>query len=264
MKYKIGYCQFQPKFLDRDYNLDKMYDMVKDIEADLIVFPELATSGYCFESQDQVKDLAEDFHDSPTFHKFSELSSKTNTSYVIGLPEFENGQFYNSAILINPDQTFYVYQKTHLFYNEKKFFAPGKTGLHVFPAKNNVKVGMMICFDWIFPEAARTLALKGAQLIAHPANLVLPWCQEAMKIRSLENRVFTITANRIGKESAFDEELTFTGMSQITSTVGEVIDRAQEQEELVFISEIEIDKATNKSVTAKNDIFSDRRVELYF
>ena len=62
------------------------------------------------------------------------------------------------------------------------------------------RVGVMICFDWIFPEAARILALEGADVIAHPSNLVLPWCQRAMPIRALENGVYTVTANRIGEE----------------------------------------------------------------
>ncbi|PID29960.1 MAG: beta-ureidopropionase [Candidatus Cloacimonadota bacterium] len=264
MKFKTGYCQFQPEFLKRDENIDKMRETVKNIDADLIVFPELATSGYCFESKEQVKKISENVSDSPTFHKFSQLASENNTGYVIGFVEEEDGYFYNSAMLVNPDQTFYVYRKTHLFYNEKKFFSPGTTGLHVYPTKNNVRVGMMICFDWIFPEAARTLSLKGAQILAHPANLVLPWCQEAMKIRSLENRVFSVTANRIGKEKYFDEELIFTGMSQITNTTGEIIKRAEEKSEEVFVTEIEIDEANNKSVTSENDIFSDRREEFYF
>jgi predicted amidohydrolase len=83
-----------------------------------------------------------------------------------------------------------------------------------------VKVGMMICFDWIFPESARTLALKGAQIIAHPSNLVLSYCQQAMFTRAVENRVFTITANRTGTEINGDKELYFTGKSVIVDTKG--------------------------------------------
>jgi len=75
---------------------------------------------------------------------------------------------------------------------------------------------MMICFDWFFPESARTLALKGAQLILHPSNLVMPYCQDAMITRSIENRVFSITSNRIGREGGYN----FTGKSQIVSFDG--------------------------------------------
>ncbi|MEZ4690386.1 MAG: nitrilase-related carbon-nitrogen hydrolase [Ignavibacteria bacterium] len=76
---------------------------------------------------------------------------------------------------------------------------------------------MMICFDWFFPETARTLALKGAQIICHPSNLVMAYCQTAMFTRALENRVFTITANRIGYDVRENKELFFTGESVIVS-----------------------------------------------
>jgi len=100
-----------------------------------------------------------------------------------------------------------TYRKIHLFYKEKLYFAPGENPPKVFNV-NGVNIGVMICFDWIFPETARTLSLQGAELIAHPANLVLPYCQNAMITRSIENRVFTATANRVGSELREDEQLT--------------------------------------------------------
>jgi predicted amidohydrolase len=121
----------------------------------------------------------------------------------------------------------------------------------------------MICFDWIFPESARTLALKGAQIIAHPANLVLPYCQDAMVTRSIENRVFTVTANRIGREKLNDQELAFTGGSQITNPKGDILFRGPMDKAAVHILTINPDQALNKHISIRNDLFKDRKPEHY-
>jgi len=105
----------------------------------------------------------------------------------------------------------------------------------------------------------RTLALKGADIVAHPANLVLPYAPRAMPIRSLENRVFSITANRIGEERG----LRFIGMSQINSPRAEILLRASEDKEEVGVVEINIEEARNKRLNEFNDIFKDRRPEHY-
>jgi predicted amidohydrolase len=122
---------------------------------------------------------------------------------------------------------------------------------------------MMICFDWVFPETARCLALEGAQIIAHPSNLVLEWCQRAMFARSVENRVFTVTANRIGTEDRAGRKLTFTGASQIVSPSGEYLVRAPGTEEHVAVAELDPAEADDKHVTELNDLWQDRRPELY-
>ena len=92
---------------------------------------------------------------------------------------------------------------------------------------------MMICFDWIFPETARLLALAGADVIAHPSNLVLDWCQTAMVTRCLENNIFSVTANRYGTEKRTGTSLTFTGGSRICAPRGQVLaDAAESGDEL--------------------------------
>jgi predicted amidohydrolase len=121
----------------------------------------------------------------------------------------------------------------------------------------------MICFDWQFPEAARSLALQGAEILCHPSNLVLPWCQEAMKTRSLENRIFSITANRVGTEVNGELSEHFTGQSQILSTKGEILIRLNDNEEGIYTVSIDPAKAADKTVTERNNAFSDRRAELY-
>ena len=95
---------------------------------------------------------------------------------------------------------------------------------------------MIICFDWIFPEVCRNLALKGAQIMVHPSNLVLPYGQQAMVTRCLENRVYAITANRIGTETRGSDHFVFTGRSQITSVDGTILSSAPEDASNVVYS----------------------------
>ena len=244
-------------------NLDKLKNMLTGIDADLVVLPELATSGYVFRTKEEVFNVAEDAKTGRTAKLFIRLARELDCSFVVGFPENANGVLYNSCSLFNPDSEIFTYRKTHLFYEEKLFFTPGDSGLNVFPAKGGVKVGMMICFDWQFPEAARTLALRGAQIIAHPSNLVLPWCQKAMTIRSLENRVFSITSNRIGTEVNGEKELYFTGMSQILNTKGEVLTSLNKTEEGIEFVRINPADAFDKKVTDHNNAFTDRRPEMY-
>jgi len=100
--------------------------------------------------------------------------------------------------------------------------------------------------------------LQGAQLIAHPSNLILPYCPDAMVLRSLENRVFSVTCNRIGKE----RELTFIGQSQIVDSKGNLLYRAKTEEELI-IRDINLEEADNKFITRKNNLLEDRRPQAY-
>jgi predicted amidohydrolase len=121
----------------------------------------------------------------------------------------------------------------------------------------------MICFDWIFPEAARSLALQGADLIAHPSNLVLPYCHAAMATRALENGVFVATANRVGTEDRAGRSLTFTGGSRVIDPRGRVLAAAGTASEETIVVELDPAAARDKTITAHNDRLGDRRPELY-
>ena len=184
-----------------------------------------------------------------------------------GICEKADDLFYNSSVLFCPDGKYFVYRKIHLFDNEKKWFEPGNKILEVHEISGEnfekVKTGMMICFDWIFPETARTLALKGAQIICHPSNLVMAYCQTAMFTRALENRVYTITANRIGSDVRENKELFFTGESVIVSPKGEYLCRGSVDKEEICIAEIDPDFALNKNLNDRNNIFTDRKKEFY-
>ena len=126
-------------------------------------------------------------------------------------------------------------------------------------------VAITICFDWMFPEAARSLALGGAEVIAHPSNLVLPgWCQDAMRIRSMENRIYSATANRFGSESRTPRPtLDFTGASQIVSPRGEVLTKAEAEGVALLRSAIDVSAARDKSIPSGNDVMGDRRPDWY-
>ena len=170
-------------------------------------------------------------------------------------------QVFNSAVYVSPKGKTEVYQKVHLFDREKLFFMPGKSLKNVSTGEANL--GMMVCFDWIMPEVSRALMLKGAQILVHPANLVLPWGQSAMRIRSIENGVFSVTANRIGTEKRGTMSLTFTGGSQIVSPKGEVLVSAGDRSESLKVKEIELEEADSKNVTPANNIIEDRVPALY-
>jgi predicted amidohydrolase len=181
---------------------------------------------------------------------------------VVGFAERAGSTVFNSSLLIRPDGSRTTYRKIQLFWGEKDIFAPGDRPPAVVDA-GGVRLGMMICFDWIFPEVARSLALQGADILCHPSNLVLPYCQEAMITRCIENKVFAITANRVGTEERGGRSLTFTGLSEIVGPTGDVLVRATRDREEVLVVEIDPGAAREKMVTPTNDVLADRRPELY-
>jgi predicted amidohydrolase len=236
--------------------------MLEGLDSDLVVLPELAVSGYNFESAGQARSLGEPA-DGPTARMLSVLAAETGAHYVIGIAEAEGNALYNSAILVGPGGLIGCYRKAHLFFHEKDFFLPGNSGFRIFEV-NGIKLGLLVCFDHMFPEAARTLALGGAQIICHPSNLVIPeYAQLTTRVRALENRVFWLLSNRTGPETGKAGELVFTGESQIVASNGSVPAKAGATEETVISAEIDPGKAKDKKVTALNDLFEDRREELY-
>ena len=220
---RIGYFQFDPVFGEVVRNLDLVTARLEQVEADLIVLPELFATGYQFISQDEVARLAEPVPDGATTKRLVEIARRREVAIVAGLPERAGSQYFNSAVVVGPKGFIGCYRKTHLFFEETIFFTPGDSGFQVWDI-GVAKVGVMICFDWFYPEAARTLALQGADIIAHPSNLVLPHCPDSMVTRCLENRIFSVTANRIGSEARGGKDrLTFIGMSEVVSPRGHIV-----------------------------------------
>ncbi|MCX7914195.1 MAG: hypothetical protein N2511_06380 [Thermodesulfovibrionales bacterium] len=260
---KVGFYQLRPSFGKKRENLKKTIKKIENVEADLIVLPEFFATGYQFISKDEVADLSEEVPYGETTLLLSEVSMRKDIFIVAGIPEKEGDKFYNSAILTGPKGFIGVYRKTHLFFEEKIFFSPGNTGFKVWETDIG-RIGIMIWFDWFFPESMRTLALLGAEIVAHPSNLVLPYCPHAMPFRCLENRIFAITANRVGAENRKNgKSYDFIGMSQIVSPQGDIIVRASKKREEFLVAEIDLKLATDKSINQYNDLFKDRRPEYY-
>lgn len=259
---RIGFFQFSPQFGRPGDNLDALVDAVVRSRADLIVAPELALSGYLFTNKGEVERLAEDVP-GPATDRLVEAAAKADCHVAIGMAERSGELFYNSAVLLGPRGVLGVYRKVHLFFEEKLYFTPGDLGFPLFDVRG-VKVGLLVCFDHFFPEAARTLALQGAQIICHPSNLVLPeYGQLTTRVRSVENRVFWILANRFGTEKRGGKSLTYSGCSQITAENGEILTRAPAEGDSLTVVEVDPGRAQNKRVTELNDLFADRRTELY-
>lgn len=256
MEFRLGVVQNSPKFLKAKENLAACLAEMERHEADLWVLPEFFASGYNFRTKAEAAKCAETA-DGPLIARLKEWSSDNGAAIVAGFPEKSGNTLYNSAVLVDGAKS-RIYRKTHLFGGEKKFFAAGTTGFWVQDVRG-AKVGPMICFDWFFPESARTLALMGAEIIAHPSNLVLPWAPEGMKIRSLENRVFSATANRVGVEHG----LGFIGQSQVAATNGSLLVRLSGDRPGAAVAVIDPAVARDKKVHPACDLFRDRRPSKY-
>lgn len=259
---KIGYLQFKVSFGEPEKNRAHALALISEAQCDLLVLPELCFSGYFMPSRAKALDLAEVVDQGASFAWAKDISRVIDGAVVFGFPERDGERVFNSAAFVAHDAATVVYRKTHLFNLEKEWFDPGDTGFAVHEYRG-ARIGMMICFDWLFPESARTLMLRGADIICHPSNLVLPYCQDAMVTRCLENRVYAITCNRIGIDRQGADEFAFTGRSQITACKGEILARAEAGNECLTIVEIDPLRSRDKSVTAKNEILADRRPGMY-
>ncbi len=253
---RLAAIQFRPIFGDVPGNLDRIVDLLPDA-CNLVVLPELCTTGYAFESREEALNFAEDA-DGPSIRAFLDMAHTLQGWIVAGFAERDGDRLYNSALLAGPEGQRRIYRKVHVFGTEKQVFDCGTEPWPVVDC-GDFRVGLMICFDWRFPEAARCLALQGADILAHPSNLVLPHAPEAMVTRALENGVYTVTANRMGEERGFR----FIGRSRIVSPQGEVLAQADEDEEIVLFAECDPARARDKRVANSNHLFFDRRPELY-
>ena len=260
---KIGFFQFSPCHGNALENLKLISAALDQTQFDLLVLPELASTGYLFDDPMELQALSEPADGSGVFlGGLITLAARHKACLISGFCERAPEGLYNSAAAVDSSGVLCVYRKTHLFNTEKALFLPGNSGFPVFTFRQ-VRLGMLICFDWVFPEAARALALKGAQFLCHPANLVLPWCQSAMVTRSLENAVFSITANRIGQETGQGQSLVFTGRSQILTPKGDILAQAGVNEQALRIVDINPMLALDKRFGAGNDLWADRRPEHY-
>jgi predicted amidohydrolase len=260
---RVGFYQYDPQFGEVAKNLDAVAARLEQVEADLMVLPELFASGYQFVSQSETERLAEPVPDGPTTKRLAEVAKQRRMHIVAGLPERAGSRCYNSAVVVGPTGFLGCYRKTHLFFEETLFFTPGDSGFQIWDI-GSAKIGVMICFDWYYPEAARTLAVQGADILCHPSNLVLPNCPDSMPVRCLENRVFAITCNRTGSEARGGKDrFTYIGNSEIVTPRGVILHRAPRDRDDLAIVDIDPTEARNKSLNRYNDLLRDRRPSFY-
>jgi len=263
----LSVVQYTPQYMATDVNLEAMADIISSTKTDVIVFPELSTSGYFMQTTDEVRSVALHRSD-PRLTSLVNRAAVQKKVVVFGFPE-NNGldRFFNSALVGGLGIPEYVYRKTHLFYKEQLIFTPGDSGFQVVQIpQHDCNLGIMICYDWRFPESTRTLALRGADVVAAPSNLVTEVWPMVMPARALENKVFLAVANREGTETNNAESVHFNGCSTIYSYNGRALATVEANAGTgTHVLTVEINPADtrNKSFNEFNNVFHDRRPEMY-
>jgi predicted amidohydrolase len=259
---KVGFVQTAPRFGAVRENLGRALAQLEEAPGDLLVLPELFTTGYRFTSAEELAALAEPA-DGPAVRAVEAHCAARGRWVVGGFAERGADGIYNSAFVVGPSGLLGLYRKVHLFNEEKRWFTPGDLGFPVWDL-GPLRLGVLVCFDWCFPEAARSLALAGAQVIAHPSNLVLPHAQNAMVTRCLENQIFVVTANRVGADDRGDGlVLSFTGRSQVACPDGTRPVVAPAEGEAHGALTIDPARADRKDITPRNHVLEDRRPDCY-
>jgi predicted amidohydrolase len=261
----ISLKQFNPIFGEQEKNFLTIIDCIRKTPSQIMLFPELSLSGYDFLNREEAEKYALS-SDNVMLKEFEYLARVENKILCIGYAEKCGDKIYNSAGLFFPDSSYNkVYRKVHLFYKERLIFDETDRGFFVVDYKPwDIKIGVMICYDWRFPESARTLALLGADVILCPSNLVTDVWHIAMPARALENKVYLAVANRTGEENRNGVNLIFKGSSAIYGYNGEVLAIAGKVDDEVLTATLVPEKTRNKSFNEINNIFSDRRAKWYF
>ncbi|MEM2996001.1 MAG: nitrilase-related carbon-nitrogen hydrolase [Candidatus Bathyarchaeia archaeon] len=239
---KICAVQLLCKLGDKKANLQRIERWLKDLhkgEPDLILFPELSTTGYNpLLIGERFRKMAEPIP-GPTTERLSKEADEYNTMIVLGIVEREGEKIYNSAAMVEPNGQISKYRKAHLFGYEPRFFDPGED----YPVFNTERgcLGLMICYDSSFPEVARILALKGAELILVPSA----WRYQDRDIwrivintRAFENTVYVAASNRIGIEG----DLHLFGNSKIIDPRGLTISEGEFDNEVAVFAELDLGK----------------------
>jgi 5-aminopentanamidase len=254
-QWKVAGVQMDITLAEKETNLRRMAEFLGQAASEgarLAVFPECALAGYCFESLEEAAAYAEPIP-GPSTAWMSDVCRRMDAFSVYGMLE--------------PEGVINSYRKVHLPYlGIDRFTTPGDRPFDVASA-GQVRVGMHICYDGAFPEAARSMALLGADLVVLPTN----WppgaeCTAAhvSNTRALENHVYFMAVNRVGVERGFR----FIGGSRICDPSGTTLAEAPHHDEEILYAELDIARPRNKHlvrVPGKHEIwrFADRRPEMY-
>ncbi|RQG91954.1 nitrilase family protein [Natrarchaeobius chitinivorans] len=268
---RVVVAQTVPEFGAVERNRERTVEIVRDhANADLVVLPELATSGYVFESTDEVESMAES-RDGDTARAWSTVAEETGTWIVGGVPERADDGYYNSAFVVSPDGLEGVYRKVHRWNEEEYWFEAGER-LPIFETPFG-RLGVQICNDQWFPEATVAQARDGADLIAVPTNWVPnPTVADGSRpggwtigvhhavAHANANRVFIACADRAGTE----RDVPFEGQSVVVDPNGlPLAGPAPIEGECVLEADCDLSRARNKSLTPRDDALGDRRPDVY-
>ncbi|SFB56018.1 Predicted amidohydrolase [Amycolatopsis marina] len=230
--------------------------------ARVVVLPELATSGYVFETSEQARRVAV----TPEHPLFARWASAARGAVVVGgfCELGADGHLYNSAAVVDRTGVLAVYRKTHLWDREKTVFTPGRDQPPVVRTQAG-RIGVLICYDLEFPEMPRSMVLRGADLIAAPVNWPLvprPAGERAPEIvlamaAARANRVFVACCDRSGVERG----VRWTEGTAVISHEGWVL--GEPDADGVAAADIDLELARDKSLTAHADLLADRRPEMY-
>ena len=264
-----GVAQTEPRLGEPERNVEACLARLEEAGAagcELLVLPECATSGYMFGSEDEAAPYAEEIP-GPSVEAFAGACARHGLHCVAGLLERDGVRLRNTAVLVGPSGLVGRYRKTHLpFLGVDRFVAPGEEPPEVYDTPVG-RLGIVICYELRFPEPTRALALGGAELILHPTNwptVVRPFADFLTRARAAENRVFLLTANRVGAEGGVE----FFGRSQIVDPLGDRLVEAGEHEDELVLAELDPAEAREKDqviVPGEYEVhlFGDRRPELY-
>ncbi len=268
-KFTLAGVQMDPCLMDKEANLARMIDSVEQAVAKqsrLVVFPECALTGYCFESLQEALPYAETIP-GPSTERLAGVCRKAQVYLVLGMLEKDGDRCFNAAALIGPEGVVGKYRKVHLpFLGVDRFVDSGDLGFEVHQTRLG-RIGLNICYDGSFPESARTLALNGADMILLPTNWpkgAEEFAEFLVNARGLENHVFSVAVNRVGKERGFR----FIGRSRIVNPSGRTLALASPDGEEIIFAEIDPSAARDKHITrvpGKHQInrFKDRRPQYY-
>jgi len=243
--------------------------------ANIILLQELFQSPYfCIEYDEKIFHLAQTFENNKVLKEMSELCKELNVVLPISYFERSNNAYFNSVAVINSDGTILGnYRKSHIpdapGYLEKYYFNPGNTGFKVWDT-NFGKIGIGICWDQWFPEAARIMALKGADILFYPTAIGNElksdydssgaW-QRAMQGHAASNIVPVVASNRIGVEEVQNQSNGFYGRSFISDHTGKILKEGSRDKEEILIAEVDLEQ--NHLFRRNWGLFRDRRTDLY-
>lgn len=261
-------------------NIDKAVNIIESAAkkgANVVLIQELfETQYFCKDQKEELFELAKPFEDNPTINLMSKVAKDNNVVLPISFFEKANKAHFNTIAMIDSDGTIMgKYRKSHIpdgpGYQEKFYFNPGNTGFKVWDTKF-CKVGVGICWDQWSSEAAKIMALKGAEVILYPTAIggepdnnddfdSSDMWQRAMIGHAAVNQVPIVASNRIGSEEGYEISNFFYGRSFITDFTGEIKAEASRDKEEILIAKIDLDEA--EGFRNSWGIFRDRRPDLY-